>query len=169
MNTSAVANLLGVSQSTVKRWVKQLRLQLDRNEFGHFTYTKEDITILKNFQENVQFGYPQTNTISTTEPRKAVIKTISDPLLENIFNKLMLLETRLDRKADSVVSYQLLQHRKEIEELENQIKQLSFRIEELENEKRYSVKVNQPLVLDTTTKSINRKKKKNIITTLFGF
>ena len=48
MNTSEVAKLLGVSSSTIQRWVKQLELPMERNERGHYHFNQEDIDLLKN-------------------------------------------------------------------------------------------------------------------------
>jgi chromosome-anchoring protein RacA len=45
MNTSEVAKLLGVSTSTIQRWVKQLELPMERNERGHYHFSSEDIEI----------------------------------------------------------------------------------------------------------------------------
>lgn len=43
MNSSEVAKHLGVSTSTVQRWVKQLNLPMERNERGHYTFKEEDL------------------------------------------------------------------------------------------------------------------------------
>ncbi|MCL6573756.1 MAG: helix-turn-helix domain-containing protein, partial [Bacillus sp. (in: Bacteria)] len=43
MNTSEVAKLLGVSSSTVQRWVKQLRLPMEKNDRFHYHFNSDYI------------------------------------------------------------------------------------------------------------------------------
>lgn len=50
MNTNMVASELGVSAKTVQRWVKQLNLPAERNELGHYSFTAEDVKVLKSVQ-----------------------------------------------------------------------------------------------------------------------
>lgn len=56
MNTSEVAKLLGVSPSTVQRWVKQLGLPMEKNERGHYYFNDVDIDQLKEIHEQLQSG-----------------------------------------------------------------------------------------------------------------
>ncbi|WNS74793.1 MerR family transcriptional regulator [Bacillus sp. DTU_2020_1000418_1_SI_GHA_SEK_038] len=175
MNTSAVAKLLGVSPSTVQRWVRQLGLQMERNELGHYLFKEEDIQMLKHVQDQLNKGIILQNvTVSEGKPRKGSIKTtvnISDKSTEKLLEKVELLEQRLNGKADDVVTYQLLQHRREIEDLQGIIKNLTERIETLEN-KQSSLKKGLPpesLLIFDKEKPKEKLKRKNIITSLFGF
>ena len=43
LNTKSVAEMLGISTRTVQRWVKQLNLNMERNDLGHFIFTEENI------------------------------------------------------------------------------------------------------------------------------
>ena len=54
MNTSEVAKLLGVSASTIQRWVKQLGLPMEKNERGHYYFCSDDINLLKEIHEQLQ-------------------------------------------------------------------------------------------------------------------
>lgn len=56
MNTNEVAKLLGVSASTIQRWIKQLQLPMERNERGHYHFSQEDIELLKEIHEQLQNG-----------------------------------------------------------------------------------------------------------------
>lgn len=56
MNTNMVASELGVSAKTVQRWVKQLNLPAERNELGHYSFTAEDVQILKSVQKQISEG-----------------------------------------------------------------------------------------------------------------
>ncbi|MGW8264714.1 MerR family transcriptional regulator, partial [Bacillus sp. LR--39] len=56
MNTNMVASELGVSAKTVQRWVKQLNLPAERNELGHYSFTAEDVKVLKSVQKQISEG-----------------------------------------------------------------------------------------------------------------
>ncbi|KON86492.1 chromosome segregation protein [Sporosarcina globispora] len=173
MNTSAAAKLLGVSPSTIQRWVKQLELRTERNELGHYLFTNEDIDLLKQVQEQLNQGIIlQDVTVNGKNARKGTVKgDISAPAMEKIYLKISELEQRLNGKADDVVSYQLLQHRSEIEELQKENARLLKRIEDLEAKsaaKNRSIPADTLLVFDQD-KPRKKLKKKNIFTMLFGF
>lgn len=133
LNTRAVAELLGISVSTVQRWVKQLGLEMERNELGHFIFSEEDIALLKEVKNQLQQGkILQEIEISNTKRTGHVKTNDSDECLEQMSSKIKEIEISLEQKADSVVSYQLLQHRREIEELQEQILLLTEKISILE-------------------------------------
>lgn len=172
MNTSEVAKLLGVSVSTVKRWVKQLGLPMERNDRGHYLFNDEAIKSLRFIQNQINDGVllHEITTLPEKNIRSGTLKAPKerDQLVEELTSKLNSLERRLDEKADSVTSYQLLQHRREIEDLQELVTTLSTQIEELEIEISELKKQNateRPLVFDQPKST----KKKNIFSSIFGF
>lgn len=173
MNTSEVAKLLGVSTSTIQRWVKQLELPMERNERGHYHFSSEDIELLKKIHEQLQNGTLIQEIVPLKEkknPRKGAVKAVNDnQALENLYSKVSELESNLNSKADSVASYQLLQHRRELEDLQHLVKDLSQQVEQLQkqmNELKMTSQMEEPLVFDH---SKVKRKKKNIVSSLFGF
>ncbi len=170
MNSSEVARMLGVSISTVQRWVKQLELPMDKNERGHYIFNEENVELLKTVQEQIQNGalLQDIAPLYMKKPRKGIVKQHSEEGIEKLSARIGELEVKLNAKADSVASYQLLQHRQEIEELQNQIQLLCSRIEVLENERKVKSASEKPLVLDQPVKP-RKVKKKNIVRFLFGF
>lgn len=168
MNTNSVAKQLGVSSSTVKRWVKQLKLNLDRNEMGHFTYRQEDVDLLMTHKEQQNEALLIYNEIAAGKEflrRGSVHSSIMD---ENSFllNRIKSLESIVQSKADQVVSYQILQHRREMEEMQATLEKLEERIRMLE------VKLVPPSnLVDPTEQSINikprRQKKQSILQSVF--
>lgn len=171
MNTSEVAKLLGVSASTIQRWVKQLELPMERNERGHYHFNQEDIELLKSIKEQIQSG-TLLQDIAPPQVKKSrtgvMIVTQNDKAYEKLAVKVSELEVRLNDKADSVTSYQLLQHRSEIEDLQKQIKLLTKQLETIQNQLKGEEKIQleKPLVFDQTT---TKRKKKNFVSSLFGF
>ncbi|WML31054.1 MerR family transcriptional regulator [Neobacillus sp. OS1-32] len=173
MNTAEVAKLLGVSVSTVQRWVKQLELPMGRNDRGHYYFKEEDIQLLQNIQEQLQNGAILADIAPVTakkSPRKGAIRSVgNDQTVEYLLSKVKEIEINLQAKADSVASYQLLQHRREIEELQNQIIALNQKCELLQEELNALKPVpsaEKPYVLD---EGKVKRKKKNFVSSLFGF
>jgi chromosome-anchoring protein RacA len=168
MNTAEVSKLLGVSQSTIQRWVKQLELPMERNERGHYHFNAEDIEILKTIQDQVQNGTLLQEIAAAKEkkPRIALVKKPeTDTTMNRIFEKINDLERRLNEKADSVTSYQLLQHRREIEDLQEEIKHLTEKISFLESSLSCDEKIETPIHEELSRKP----KKRKMLSFLFGF
>lgn len=163
MNTSAISRMLGVSSSTVQRWVKHLGLKMERNEFGHYLYSDEDIQILKEFKQQLQEGIPFQDIQVTKKVRRGsrnMQKT--DEQDQSFLERLKEVERKVESKADSVVSYQLLQHRREIEDLKKEIESLNSQIKELaEKTKQVEEDQTEPIL-------VTRKRKK-IFLSLLGF
>ncbi|MEH7308775.1 MerR family transcriptional regulator [Neobacillus drentensis] len=173
MNTSEVAKLLGVSTSTIQRWVKQLELPMERNERGHYHFSNEDIEVLKKIHEQLQNGTLIQEITPLKEkkvPRKGAIKIVEDNQeLEKLNEKVSKLEIELHSKADSVVSYQLLQHRREIEELQIQVNELTKQLDQFQkllSKVNLPSQIDDPIVFDS---SKGKRKKKNIVSSLLGF
>jgi chromosome-anchoring protein RacA len=173
MNTSEVAKLLGVSASTIQRWVKQLELPMEKNERGHYHFSSEDIDLLKQIHEQLQNGiliHEITPVKTKKSARKGAVKTVeSDEAIVKLWNKVGELELSLHAKADSVASYQLLQHRREIEDLQGQVNELSLQLKQLQEqlaEQKLSPQLEKPIVFDSTKV---KRKRKNMISSLFGF
>ncbi|SDN74104.1 MerR family transcriptional regulator [Bacillus sp. OK048] len=172
MNTSEVAKLLGVSASTIQRWVKQLELPMDRNERGHYHFNNKDIELLKTIQTQIQNGtlLQEIVPIKEKKPRKGLVKAPENNAeLERLYMIVTELEAKVNSKADSVASYQLLQHRREIEELQGQVRELTNQVKSLQSqlfEANKSSLPDKPLVLD---EGKIKRKKKNIVSTWFGF
>ncbi|MBD1379680.1 MerR family transcriptional regulator [Metabacillus arenae] len=168
MNTSAVAKELSVSTKTIQRWVKQLNLPMERNELGHYFFTDKDIDLLREVQTQIHNGV-LLQEIQVTKPKRTghlVEKkeaTIDDEWLE----RLKEVERKVNEKADSVVSYQLLQHRQELEELQEKIKSLQMQLDELQKQKELLGKDNL-LVFDHPHKK-PKQKRKNLISSLLSF
>ncbi|WP_251555162.1 MerR family transcriptional regulator [Neobacillus muris] len=172
MNTGEAAKLLGVSPSTIQRWIKQLDLPMERNERGHYYFNEEDLDLLKKIRDQLQNGvllHEMNPPKEKKTTRRGTIKTAeTDEAFGELTAKVKALEADLHGKADSVVSYQLLQHRRELEELQSHVSELSQQIKQLQLElaeiKDGSQK-EKPLVLNNG--KVNRKKK-NFVSSLFG-
>lgn len=168
MSTAAVAKSLGVSRRTLMRWVDQLNLQLAKNELGHYQFSEEDIQTLKQMQEDQSSVSPQPKE----QTRKGLVMTkpvVSEDKIVNLTNQIEELEQKIQRKADDVVSYQLLQHRKEMEELVKTIEKLEHRIEELEKmQTKPEFAKDSALVFDHG-QATKKPRRKGLISSILGF
>ncbi|PLT32235.1 MerR family transcriptional regulator [Bacillus sp. V5-8f] len=173
MNTSTVSKMLGVSQSTIKRWIKHLELNMERNDQGHYIFSKEDIELLENIKDQLTSGMVlQEIEVNAGTLRKGKVKSAdnSESGNDSLAAKMEDLEKRLDNKADSVATYQLLQHRREIEELQQEVKMLHERLAALEK-LQGEIKKNHTadlLVFDQAN-PLKKTKKKRFLSMLFSF
>ena len=174
LNTKSVAEMLGISTRTVQRWVKQLNLNMARNDLGHFIFTEENIEQLKQVKKQLDEGILLQDITLEKSKRSGIVKNSQpeknkEEIQEVLEDKISLLETSLYQKADSVVSYQLLQHRREIEELQEQVSYLTERLSDLEelfflvNETAASLDQKQ------FEDPISPRKKKSFLRRIFGF
>lgn len=168
MNTATAAKLLGISQSTLKRWIKELDLDMNRNELGHYDIRDEDIPVLKQIKKQIQNGtFLQDVTVTRNKVRQGKTTILpKESTADALVQRMNELEKRLNEKADKVVSYQLLTHRKEIEDLENEINRLNSQVELLERKLEES-QSKESSNSHVSTYRIN--KKKNIFSMLFNF
>ncbi|WP_071459619.1 MerR family transcriptional regulator [Bacillus massilinigeriensis] len=170
MNTNAVAKMLGVSQSTIQRWVKQANLTMERNELGHYVFSEECIEVLKSIQVQLNNGVLLQEIAAARQPSRSgsVKKTETSPDYEILSEKVKELERKMEGKADDVVTYQLLQHRREIEDLHNQIQKLMTVIESLEQKKPATLELLPNLSKKEESTFLSKFKRKTIIGMFFG-
>ncbi|MFS0654070.1 chromosome-anchoring protein RacA [Bacillus sp. 179-C3.3 HS] len=153
MNTNEVAKEIGVSSKTIQRWVKQLNIPVARNELGHYEFHEDIVQLLKQVKQQMNEGvllqevqlpfheetvHQLSATIETdaSAQRLDVLEHQLKQLIQQqsdvtAFEKrLCELEQTLSKKADEGVSYQLLQHRREIEELTATLERLTKKVDQ---------------------------------------
>lgn len=162
MNTSTVAKELGISQSTVQRWVSGGNILVERNQHGHYVFSEANLEALRQMKKELN-----NNSASQEQREKKVRKgALPAQRSEEIQAVVTEIERKLDEKADSVVSYQLLQHRSDMEELQDLIKKLEKRIEKLENGEIENRKSNSVTAFNEKP---SKNKKGRIFQSMFGF
>ncbi|WP_299093451.1 MerR family transcriptional regulator [uncultured Metabacillus sp.] len=170
MSTAAAAKALGVSRRTLMRWVHQLDMELEKNELGHYQFNDDDLARLKELQEQLN-NQPQPQAMTETSRKGTLINTtvVNDPKVDTLSERMDELERKIRGKADDVVSYQLLQHRREMEDLLNKVQSLEKRVEELERsqQKREPIKDNV-FVFDQGSEQ-KKPRRKNFISSIFSF
>ena len=129
MKTNEIADEIGVSPRTVRDWVKRYKIPCIKNEFGHYVYDEVAVKRI--------IGISGKVTIPNLAEKKSLKKNLKEngtdmSQLEKVLERLVTIEKQLDQKADDVVSYQLLQQRREIEELTKKVETLELSLLHLE-------------------------------------
>ncbi|WP_090982567.1 MerR family transcriptional regulator [Paenibacillus sp. CF384] len=147
------AESLNVSQTTVKRWASHFPHYFQKDKFGHYVFTRSDLWMLAYIKDSLERGEtmdmivlpePEQQPEHRSDEQERANHSDSQPLLSGyneqvaaaseshdseLHCRLMLVERRLEHKADEVVAAQILQHRSELEELRKMIDHLSAAIE----------------------------------------
>lgn len=154
LKTKEVSEMLGVNPTTVQRWAKYFRLNYKTNEYGHYLFSKEHVELMKEVKRQLQEGkvmkevdlsaYSSLITKENEQKRNHVSVAKYEETLEKVLSRVEQLEERLTRKADDVVTYQLLKHREELEEMTKMIAKLEKRLMEMEEKLQTDVKA-EPL------------------------
>ncbi|MCM3761272.1 chromosome-anchoring protein RacA [Alkalihalobacillus oceani] len=175
--TKDVSEQLGVNPTTVQRWVKYFGLDCETNEHGHYQFTAEHVEIMKHIQQELALGkrmreitfeqYPGMKEERPAQLQQTIDTELYEKKLQEVMKKVQELEYRLSKKADEVVSYQLLKHRSELEEMMKLIKGLEKRLAQMEQKIDYPQHGHEselPLVAGDEV-----KKKRRTLMQLFSF
>lgn len=114
--TAEVAKKLNVTPNLVSKMAKELKISKD--EQGYYTFTDKDISKI-----NVHISKKNIEKQSTL-----------DIQLHNLLKRIKDNEYSISQKADNVVSFQLLQHRQEIEDCRKEIMELHHKIDILKDQ-----------------------------------
>lgn len=142
LKTKQVSDELGVNPTTVQRWVKFFDLPCEKNELGHFLFSDETITTLKQIQEELRNGLSMEeikmndanlgDQVAKKESVKVVSKEKFEQRLDRFAIRLEQLERQLEEKANEVITVQVLQHRAELDELVKKVTSIEEKLMELE-------------------------------------
>ncbi|MFC7370557.1 MerR family transcriptional regulator [Fictibacillus iocasae] len=137
LKTKSVSEELGVNPTTVQRWVRHFNMDLKKNDHGHYLFTEQDIQELKEIKGKLDSGLLIGDIQLSQSAKPARSKWEGDDSgIEMKFDALLAridtLEKKLEEKADSVVSYQILQHAGEMEEMVKRLAAIEARLEDAE-------------------------------------
>lgn len=139
LKTKEVSKAIGVNPTTIQRWTKFFAIKCEVNEQGHFLYGQhhliqfEDIhNQLKQGKKLKEVSFPKKTQLAAV-PRKQY-----EAKMEQVFVQVNELEAKLDSKADDVVSYQLLKHRSELDDMMKLLDTLEDRLSLIEKRMSYA-------------------------------
>ncbi|PSL50544.1 chromosome-anchoring protein RacA [Salsuginibacillus halophilus] len=119
--TKEVADHFSVSARTVQSWIKRFNLNIQHNASGHYQFSDQDI-------QSIEAALHDEKTLRTEKPaRNDHGLEHTDRLeekLEYVLIRLAHVERLVESKADEVVTFQLLKHRHDIEDLKKAVQVL---------------------------------------------
>ena len=152
--TPFIAKKLGISPKAVVRIAQQLNLEIEKNKYGHYIFTQSDLDQM--LEHHCSHVDPGSQTKSSNDFEQFVTQ------LNAITRRLDQMEEQMKDKANDVVTYQLLQHRREIEEMLDRIQKLEA-----------DLKKEEPLYITPDIKPTYEREKKpkrrKMILSIFGF
>ncbi|MFC5403419.1 MerR family transcriptional regulator [Cohnella soli] len=136
LKTKDAALLLGVSQTTVKRWASQYAATFRKDPLGHYTFNSVDMELLFHIKDQIELGKTlEQISLPSRHAMEAPSSAEPPPLFPDtnaLLFRLDEVERSVRQKADEVVSAQVLQHRTEIDELRQMVAQLASALDKLQ-------------------------------------
>lgn len=150
------AESLNVSQTTVKRWASYFPHYFQKDRFGHYIFTPQDLVMLGLIKAALERGEtmdqivlpepepePEAEAKQTLQVAEQALKesaiAVDEAMQEvaaavapeetDLLSRIRYVERRLEQKADEVVVAQVLQHREELDELRRMVDRLVESIE----------------------------------------
>lgn len=131
LKTKDVANKFGVSPRTIRYWIKYFSLKCDLNHAGHYMIDRKNFEQLMFIHEQLKLGKKMEDI-----RLPGMGKNVSSDKLDERFNRLLnyidQLDQKIQSKAGEVVEYQILQHRKEIDDITHLLDDLNERLKKIE-------------------------------------
>jgi len=143
LGTKEVSERLGVSQSTLKRWIARFPDVFRKDRSGRYLFAEQDWKLLEEIKTQVRSGVPLENVVLPRKPAperagsgEGVVRQgigsraeTAPPAIDMLLLRLEHLERSVAQKADEVVAAQLYQQRLELEELRRLVNQLAGAVE----------------------------------------
>jgi chromosome-anchoring protein RacA len=131
LKTRDVSKELGVNTKTIVKWVNFFDISCPKNELGHYVFRPEDVQNLKKIQSKLNKGLPMRQVVELLEDKTVKENQKSgvvDKKFDQVFSRLDELERKIHLKADEVLSYQVLQHRRELESFAENLTKIEDRL-----------------------------------------
>jgi chromosome-anchoring protein RacA len=172
VKTKAVSRKLGVNPTTIQRWVKYFEIPCPKNEHGHYLFREEDIKMLSGIQEQLKEGLQMsdikiqehTETGGNSVDKKG-LKELDDRF-KNLYSHLNVLEKKVSQKADEVLSYQVLQHRKDLDQMASRLTDIEEKM--IVFEEQLLLQVTATNEIRTEFNPLTAKQKRNWLSSLFS-
>ena len=177
LKTKDAAELLSVSQTTIKRWAAMFPDFFPKDRFGHYTFSEQQISLLNHMKDRINQGEALECINLTFTKDKLPANPLQENLhqhtegspMEELISRINYIEQALDQKANEVVSIQLLQQRAELEDMRLMIKQLAVSIETMQKPKNSSYSPYEELQPVATVKLTAPPRKRSLLRTFFSF
>ncbi|WP_096155431.1 MULTISPECIES: MerR family transcriptional regulator [Bacillus] len=162
--TLDVAEDLGMSARTIREWVRKFDIPCEKNDYGHYIYSEQAIAQLEKIKADSEVAVSQERSLVNRKGKVELrMNNYDDQQLSRLEDRIYAAERIIEQKADEVVAYQLLQQRKEIEELTNKMEMLEARLLNIENKRQKQL--DPPMVLDQTPL---KQKRRGMLRSIFS-
>ncbi|WP_058303257.1 hypothetical protein [Gorillibacterium timonense] len=160
LKTKEAAAALGVSPTTIKRWASSKPEQFRKDASGHYVFQPDELPLLASMKGPADAEIAKAAKASlgqSVEPMDLAAspssesaihtdlapvrlggalspgreKPVIPPGWESLSDRLRELERNLDRKASDIVTYQILEHRRELDELRLSVHELACSLDSL--------------------------------------
>lgn len=176
LKTKDAAELLSVSQTTIKRWAAMFPDFFPKDRFGHYAFSEQQINLLNHIKDQINQGETlECINLSLTNDRLNSVPLQDNPRphtdgtpMEDIWSRIKYIEHALDQKANEVVSMQLLQQRAELEDMWVMIKQLAVSMETVQNSNKSLPSYEDPHPV-ATVKLTALPRKRSLLRSFFSF
>ena len=176
LKTKDAAELLSVSQTTIKRWAVMFPEFFPKDRFGHYTFSEQQISLLNHIKDQINQGAALEciNLNLANKPESIPLQEdlhlcADDNSMKEIWSRIKDIEHALDQKANEVVSIQLLQQRTELEDMRIMIKQLAVSLETMQKPNISSFPSYEELQPVATVKLTAHPRKRGILRSFFSF
>ncbi|MDQ0299396.1 chromosome-anchoring protein RacA [Salibacterium salarium] len=125
--TKEVAQKLHVSPATILKWVKKHDIPYSVNLYGHYCFKEETMSMFYTIKKENQKNNP-----SDLNHKEVVSSQYVMDRLATTEEKVQILERMIGNKADDIVTFQLVEHRKKVEKLNKRIQKLEEKLDNLQ-------------------------------------
>ncbi|WP_419875113.1 MerR family transcriptional regulator [Candidatus Pristimantibacillus sp. PTI5] len=175
LKTKDAADLLSVSQTTIKRWASTFPHFFQKDRFGHYIFSEQDMGLLIHIKDRINHGetLDRITLVGTKQPSEPLQDELPlqkhDSSMVDMFTRIEQVERSLDQKADEVVSIQLLRQREELEELRQMVNQLAASLESIQVSSSKTHQARDEIHPAAAAKLQAPTKKKGLLRSLFSF
>ncbi|MCF6137536.1 MerR family transcriptional regulator [Pseudalkalibacillus berkeleyi] len=140
VKTKVVSKRLNVNPTTIQRWVKYFDIPCPKNDHGHYLFRQVDIERLEEIQVLLQQGLQMSDIkqqeVADVKPQNKKGDGLKemDAYFHQMQEQLNGLESKVSQKADEVLSYQVMQHRKDMDQMATRLTELEEKMLVLEEQ-----------------------------------
>jgi chromosome-anchoring protein RacA len=173
LKTKDAADLLSVSQTTIKRWASTFPDFFRKDRSGHYIFSEQEIDLLIYIKDRIDHGETLDCIVLMTNSQPPQTLHEETPLHTHVpsmdlLTRIEHIEHSLDQKADEVVSIQLLQQREELEELRQMIVQLAASIETIQIPSSKTYLTPEEIHPDAIAKHQATRRKRGLLRSIFS-
>ncbi|WP_349407533.1 MerR family transcriptional regulator [Pseudalkalibacillus sp. SCS-8] len=170
VKTKVVSKKLNVNPTTIQRWVKYFDIPCPKNDHGHYLFREEDIDRLHEIQQLLKQGLQMSDIKlndreEVVKPQKGAGLKEMDASFNQLQEQLNLLESKVSQKADEVLSYQVMQHRKDMDQMSTRLTELEEKMLVLEEQ--LLLQVTATHEIRSEFNPVKTAKKRNWLVSLF--